>query len=1512
MKIGVLENININDRVVLYTIKGDMIQGAITMIDDNKEIIGLRKDTDSRESRYSYALIAGCDIIEQSLPQPEQQSQPQSQSQPVATALNDKKILSEEVNFADVVQIALEQGIADLPEWGKIVSKYRYAAKVGEFAKKHNRIGPILAELSLIKQNFSNQSQYNQVYNFFASLEDKMENSISAAKKVKQDNGTTQSASNIPVKTNEPLSKSDVSKQSAHSGDAVTHKAETPKTSITARSANSNNTSSLEKTGVVFIAKPDEHNSKKCFRWAVRADSGETYNFSERNIEDVRLLNSLTEKFSKGIQPNEKVRFQVLRINGRYGETLFANRVRYNVNANVNLGVEYQDALKKFSSGKDYDSDVLPVFLEYFEKRPIKQTANIICSIYMRSGEPIKTIEFVETENAKTCLTAEERLNLKYEAYWKMADINNAVEAQKKIIEITKNSASKAHHLTYIIHHTYLMKDYAETLRYCEKWLETDTGKSIPTSDTRVVRLVRYAAESIIRLRESGKTPVLSRHLESIIQSDEHANAILTGNTPVPDNTVLSSGFSGYDDIGEFSLPPELDNLGELSKGLMYSLDVSKPPIVIPHIVAIEKNKFSGSFKQADRIVSAVTTKYKSDISSKNPNDRYERCLYSARILLDTIATRYNTNQIAWYPDKEIDNIIERMYGLLTKAFASKGDYILLSKPDESHSSRLYYIESIKYAKGINDQDMQNAVVRCILSVFVDNEFIQEIMRQRGGENVSIGKIVDYFDMDTQYAKIDIKLLLGVFVRIIANNSDLRNGIQQALLEAVSKAKHSSDIAQELFISIGKELPGNLTKHLFNKKAIDEFRQFYFDNERDFISFTNRNRNMCFQREWIEDARKDLHSMEKFFDYVDAYDKKNCYEFINDLLKLMEDVYHFAGIFNEQETALKSIKEQIGRRIQEIKETPSYYSYRYIITMFQKWLDITGQTLGDLYFKNPPKIITEIASSNMLILNEDDTVEIDMFVRNEGGQSADSVRVQISVGDDSAFELVSINEGPSRTIKGGDKKDVSVVLGIKDKRVKAFPVSVQVDYGYKGLNDEILNDTYKNEIEVSFGENHRIDMDNPYNKEVEASGMRNRSMMYGRDTMLTKYIELLQGTGEAPIKSKTLLFYGQRRAGKTTVLQFLTEDLKNEVFNAVIVEIGDILQIKPDGVQSFEAVLYKWLFKEIDNDINNRHPQLKDAMEACGIDIPAGSESFSAADWRYAANNFFTKFYKLTESNEKFTKIRIVVLIDEFTRLYGWIKDGLVDRDFMQHWKVMIQKYGIVAVVVAQDYVEEFANAFPNAFGAIEEIQVDYLKLADVRKMVTEPFAKIAPWGAFQDKYVDETIERIMELTAGSAYFTMIFLDRLVRYMNDNNRPYVIRRTVDMVLQDEILGGNDPLSVAKFDSLYNDGDNDNAPNRKAHNLAVLWRIALYQDERKCSCPKSDIQIPDGIDACSELTSARIGELVDKLYKRGVLLREDGRDEYKIRVGMFKEWLIKKCSVDTINSLLKYDQAEERL
>src|SRR5207248_4530000 len=121
--------------------------------------------------------------------------------------------------------------------------------------------------------------------------------------------------------------------------------------------------------------------------------------------------------------------------------------------------------------------------------------------------------------------------------------------------------------------------------------------------------------------------------------------------------------------------------------------------------------------------------------------------------------------------------------------------------------------------------------------------------------------------------------------------------------------------------------------------------------------------------------------------------------------------------------------------------------------------------------------------------------------------------------------------------------------------------------------------------------------------------------------------------------------------------------------------------------------------------------------------------------------------------------VRMVLLIDEFSYIYGYIIKGALSEDFMLNWKALLQRNYFSTVLAGQDVMPKFIKRFPNEWGTTEERQVGYLSDDDAEALIDEPIRIGGKAG--ESRYREKAVERILELTAGNPFYIQIICSRL-------------------------------------------------------------------------------------------------------------------------------------------------------
>ena len=248
---------------------------------------------------------------------------------------------------------------------------------------------------------------------------------------------------------------------------------------------------------------------------------------------------------------------------------------------------------------------------------------------------------------------------------------------------------------------------------------------------------------------------------------------------------------------------------------------------------------------------------------------------------------------------------------------------------------------------------------------------------------------------------------------------------------------------------------------------------------------------------------------------------------------------------------------------------------------------------------------------------------------------------------------------------------------------------------------------------------------------------------------------------------------------------------------------------------------------------------------------------------------------KITREIDEYKEAKIILLIDEFSYIYGQIKRQYISENFMQYWKALSEKGYFGTVLVGQDYMQRFIDTFPNEFQVADHKRVSYLEEEYARQLIVEPIRTKEG----ESRYKGKAVNRLIELTAGSPFYIQIFCSHLVEYMNRKKVNYVTDADIEKVKGD-LIRGNNSLDRAKFDNLTAAGD-DNTDNISKDDAEAVLRDIANGSPSQSWCPRS---------AITSHTKSSIGDVLEDLVTRKVI-EKNVKFGFRIRVGLFKEWLL---------------------
>lgn len=408
------------------------------------------------------------------------------------------------------------------------------------------------------------------------------------------------------------------------------------------------------------------------------------------------------------------------------------------------------------------------------------------------------------------------------------------------------------------------------------------------------------------------------------------------------------------------------------------------------------------------------------------------------------------------------------------------------------------------------------------------------------------------------------------------------------------------------------------------------------------------------------------------------------------------------------------------------------------------------------------------------------------------------------------------------------------------------------------------------EGDVSSWEN----LENPYTPFKSTGEVGQRDMFFGRESIVQKIVNRATNLSNEEFSGKNIVIYGQFRAGKSSILRYVKEELK-KYNNCYVIDAGQIV----DGQTSMSFIKYiltgvKSSLRIASRFYKDDEVMLSRIKQCKALQVPQLTNDMEDTEIFGLFEQYMDEFSAILQP-----ECRIVLLIDEFSRLHMDIQRAYIPRTIMKFWKAFIQRYRICSILVGADGMKDFVEKFPNEFGTADIFHVTYLEKPAARDLICQPFQKSNHYNGF----TEDAIELMWELTAGSAYYLMMFCADIVDYLNERqwereiNASFVQRFLENVWFQE---GNPNAFDWSRFHPLYRDeGD----LQVEEDNIAILHVIAAGAlEDGWCELDKVYRQLAERV--------PNIENKLDRLNSRDVLYFKQ-RKLVKIKVQLFAKALL---------------------
>lgn len=830
----------------------------------------------------------------------------------------------------------------------------------------------------------------------------------------------------------------------------------------------------------------------------------------------------------------------------------------------------------------------------------------------------------------------------------------------------------------------------------------------------------------------------------------------------------------------------------------------------------VQSNKFS--MRDVSRLEDLAK-----HLGTKRPSDRASYYL-SAAAILDRLAPEENSGKIHDY---------------LRRYFASMGDAAWIGKKS-ADVVRSYYVESLSLVSALDLDEAWRTVVRYVGTYWPEPIESLETKLPRGGDRIGKKPYLEtYRQILSLVAKSDADAILKGIIYLCT---------QSGFVEKATRETIGAD-------STLCELFGNwIDAKSTDLKCVEARWKQLLSEE------SQRLRKRVYHCQTLAKHQLTFASMEEVATQLRMLECE-CFALDLDRIKRLSEIavqaqgFCRTGEYEDKERHYWMVTRPSEILEADIKNLPTKFSFEALLPVTIHIRTIVEEDFAQFQIASAPQVELRLLVDHY-VPDRRGEIRLQVEVSNKPGCSpASSVELHIGPMDSPYYRAEFHDHSLDVAVRGGASVVTHIAVCPQEQasKDKAFPVHIEASY--RNRMSETCR-TSKSEWSVRlYDAASFVEVENRYAPYAEGGPVDDPEMFVGRGDIIEKLASTLITSA-----SKHVVIFGQKRAGKSSVLEHLRRRLMSKA--DCIVCSFSLLDVATT-LNEF-SFLYR-ILQSIDENLTDLR---YDGVKVPSFDVPSMSEMKEEPTLLF--HQIMSRFVREMRADRDLPPRKLVLLIDEFTEIYKQIKRGCIDSNFMKVWKSIVEKKYFSSVLIGQDVMPAFKDAYPNEFGVTEDIRLTYLHGNDALLLIENPV------GA--NRYLGKSTQRIIDLTAGSPYYTMMFCKRLVDYINATRALVVTEADVNAVEQG-MLTGSGRLARDKFDNLIcaGDGKEDSGidPN---DSFALCASIAKNAD--KGWCVESDVV---------DKNNPYLMRLITDLEHRDVI--EKKGNAIRICVGIFNDWLL---------------------
>jgi AAA+ ATPase superfamily predicted ATPase len=373
----------------------------------------------------------------------------------------------------------------------------------------------------------------------------------------------------------------------------------------------------------------------------------------------------------------------------------------------------------------------------------------------------------------------------------------------------------------------------------------------------------------------------------------------------------------------------------------------------------------------------------------------------------------------------------------------------------------------------------------------------------------------------------------------------------------------------------------------------------------------------------------------------------------------------------------------------------------------------------------------------------------------------------------------------------------------------------------------------------------------PFNPYIVGNPIKTKEMFFGREDDF-QFVTRKVASGAS---NQIVVFCGERRSGKTSILFQILNGRLGESFLPVLIDMQILAGVKSD-LEFFKTII----------------KVACSTLKLPGIDLPRIAEKAgnSSVEHYFEAFLFFVK--------KEYPKKIVLFLLDEYELIEAKIRDGSLSESVVQYLAgVLESSYRISFIFTGSTNLENRKEEFWRILlGKSIYRKISYLSANDTRRLICEPLHEYL-------EYDEELLAAIYRLTGGQPFYTQVVCQNLVDLLMEEERNDPTPADLERVVKD-IIANPLPQMIYSWNNLS---------DWSRLILSALGGLVKRADEWTEDesvygfLLQTKVRMP--------FKRERINILLEEAYQKEFLEKNE-EEKYRFKIDLFRRWIRKEHSI----------------